>query len=53
MRRLFALMCIAAAGLVTGLTGCGSDSGGGAGRTTGTDVTDKATTEDSGYYGGG
>ena len=52
MRRLLALLCIAAAGLATGLTGCGSDSGGGAGQTTGTDVTDKTTT-DGGYYGGG
>lgn len=52
MRRFLALMCVAAAGLATGLTGCGSDSGGGAGQTTGTGVTE-ATTENGGYYGGG
>jgi ABC-type glycerol-3-phosphate transport system substrate-binding protein len=42
VRRLLALTCVTAVGLVAALTGCGSDSGGGAGTTTG-EVTSSTT----------
>jgi ABC-type glycerol-3-phosphate transport system substrate-binding protein len=42
VRRLLALTCVTAVGLVAALTGCGSDTGGGAGTTTG-EVTSPTT----------
>ena len=58
MRRFLALTCVTVVGLAAALTGCGSESGGGAGTTTG-GVT-SSTTETGGEtqteydpYGGG